>query len=586
MNLKVLVHKMKRRYAIIFLIFAVNISIYGDRILLNNGQFIKGRIREKTDLRVTIENPTGSFSLYLKDVKKIEEDSPVRNSLIDAGIFLAKKDAQNALDAYQKALSQGLDFSQFTQHFLNQFSKWEACFEEESDYQKDVIGKNIIRIMEDAGMDSSTDFLTTDTLEFYFAGAKVLAKTGHGQKAMEIFSSLPNRFYEAFPEKRILAVKFLKSETVKRMNQGEFDEAILALENLQNLDRGEERKSRILVFLRWGARLRDQRQWKDAALIYSIRIAPLSREIAANRLNYLLEIMEREATNESDYMEIIQLSREYSSLISELPESAPEAKKLEKLYHKAGEVALDNDHTTQALSLFREGFLASNKKNMALFDLYQYTQTLTTLAPDDFIGHYELGGFCRKKGLFDKAERRFRYSFSDSRLKPSAEREIDLMKKHRHVDTLKNAVQFYDAKDYTRALDILQPLFNDKPTTDVLKELVRLDELCRGQLENESNKRPIRALIQYQQAERLFLLEEYDDALDRINYLLETYPDTPIAPKARDLMITVLRRRELARLENPDKTDRARGNFTKVSIKDRSRINEEINKLVESLNDE
>lgn len=577
---------MKRQYAVILIIFAINLSIYGDRILLNNGQSIKGRIREKAEMRVTIENPTGSISLHITDIKKIEEDSRVRNSLIDVEIALAKKDAQAAIDAYRNALSGGLDFAQFTQHFLNQFSKWETCFEEVSDYQKDLIGKKIIQIMEDSGMGSSPDSLTTDTLEFHFAGAKVLTKTGHGQKAMEILSTLPDRFYEAFPEKRIFAVKFLKSETIKRMNQGDFNEAISALENLQNLDQGEERKSRILVFLRWGARLRDQGQWKDASLIYSTRIAPLSREIAANRLYYLLEKMEREAGDESDYMEIIQLTREFSSFLPESAEAAPESKKLEELYHTAGEVALDNDHTTQALSLFREGFLASNKKNMTLFDLYQYAQTLTSLKPDDFIGHYELAVFCRKKGLLDKARRHFRISFSDPRLKSSAEREIDLMKKRSHIDTLKNAVRFYDAKDYTEALDILQPLFNDKPTTDVLKEIVRLDELCRGQLVNESNQRPVRALIQYQQAERLFLLEQYDEALERINYLLQTYPDTSIAPKARDLMITVLRRRELARLEKPGKAEPSRDDFTRLNIKDQSRINAEIRKLVESLNDE
>ncbi|MBN1902595.1 hypothetical protein JW926_14820 [Candidatus Sumerlaeota bacterium] len=576
---------MKKPYVIVLLILGIPLFIHADRILLRNGQTIKGRIREKTDQRIMIENPTGAFSLHLEDVKKIEEDAPSRNSLYDAEIALAKKNAPSALESYRNALSEGLDFTHFTQHFLNQFPQWEALFEEQTGYQKDRIGLDILQIMEIASMGAAVDSATTDTLEFYFASAKVLAQTTHTQKAMEIFAMLPNRFYAAFPEKRTFAVKFLKSQAALKMNHGDFNEALLALENLETLDYREGKKSRILVFLRWGAQLRDQKQWRDAALIYSQKVAPLSGEIASNRIVYLLELMEREAKIAADYVDIIKLTGEFSPFLPDSARGDSETKRLEELYIKAGEIALGDNATTQASSLFREGFIASKRKNARLFDLYQYAQTLLRLEPDDFAGHYELAVSCRKKGFLEKAHSHFRISFLDPRLKEAAEREIELMRKRSHLDALQKAVKFYDAQDFTKALDTLQPLFHDNPSTDVLKEVVRLDEICRTQLENESNKRPIRALIQYQQAERLFLLEEYDNALDRINYILETYPDTPIAPRARDLMITVLRRREMARLEKLDETGVEPRAFPNMR-KNQSPINEEINKLVDSLNDE
>jgi len=572
---------MWKKWAIILFFSLVLSPAHGDKVILKNGSAIKGRILEQTENRLSIRTPSGTFSLMLKDIKSVHKDSPYENHLLDARLKLAQKEIGSALASYLEALELGLPFPRFTEHFLKYQESMNEAFSDASDYKKDRCGEILLKLSENFSGDLSLDKATTDTLEFLYVSAGFLAQTAQKQKAMDIYASLPLPFYRAFPLKRASTINFLKKETQRQTSLGNFDQAMETLEKLQNLDTTAGRTSKTLVYLRWAARLREQEQYSEAALIYSNKIAPLSREIAENRLNHLFDIMGNKAISTNEILEVSSLVKKHARILK------PEQKnqRLARLFRSLGELLLEDENTTDALKYFREGFISSNRKDMTLLALYDYSKTLARLSPPRYLEHFQLGIFCREKGLKKFAIQHFHSASKEPRLKSSAQKQLLLIKTGEQIETLKQSLELYDNSEYTKALDMLQPLLSDAATSDVLGEASRLDQLCRGQLVLESNKRPLKALIAYQQAERHFLLEDYDQALVKLELILEAFPDTPIAPKARNLLILALRKSDLARLEKPgasypDKT-KGRKAFPKPG-----RLQSQINTLLDSLNNE
>lgn len=573
---------MCKRNAFLFLFVLTVCALHADKVTLQNGRTIRGKILEQTVNRLTIQTIPGTFSLNLSGIKHIEKESEEENLLLNVELSLAKNDLGTALAAYQEAISGELSFSRLTEHFLENRPSLLSALNKTPEYQRERIGKILVSLIPPDPGTYSSESSTTDTLEFCFSLSGFLKETGETDRAAVILASLPQRFYDAFPKAKRDAVNFFKAETVRLAAEGNFDSAVTSLESLQNLDVATSRNSRILVYLRWGSRLRDQKQWADAAEIYARKLFFFSPEIVSNRLIYLFDKMESEAKMGSDYLTLIELIKKYAGF---LPEEHLNTK-LSHLYTLAGTLLLNDSKTTEAQNCFHSAFIASGKKDLSLLALSEYSSRLQGLKPYDYLGHYQLGLFCRKKGLQQKALEHFSIASRNPSIESQAQSELRMIRIHQCLDTINKAMGLYDKGEFTRALDMLQPVLNDAVTSEVLKEASQLGTLCRKQLEVESNKRPIMAVIYYQQAERHFLLEEYDNALVMLDYIIETYSDAPVIQKARNLMIMAMRRRELAQLEHGDRDTTRQKVVPQNAPVDRSSLNEQINKLLESLNDE
>ena len=573
---------MCKKNAFLFLFVLTVCSLRADKVTLQNGRTIRGKILEQTESRLTIQTIPGTFSLNLSDIKHIEKESEEENLLLNVELSLAKNDLATALAAYQEAVSRGLSFSRLTEHFLENRPSLTNALNKMPEFQKERIGKILTTLIpQDQGIYSS-ESSTTDTLEFCFSLSGFLKEAGETDRAGAILASLPQRFYDAFPDAKRDAVNFFKAETARLAAEGHFDSAVTSLERLQNLDVATSRNSRILVYLRWGSRLRDQKQWADAAEVYARKLSFFSPEIASNRLIYLFDKMESLAKAESDYMALIDLIKKYAGF---LPEEHLNTK-LIHLYTLAGTLLLDDSRTTEAQNCFHNAYIASRKKDPSLFALSEYASRLQGLKPYDYLGHYQLGLFCRKNGLTEKALEHFAVASLNPSLESGAQTELRMIRLQKCLETINKAMGLYDKGEFTQALDMLQPVLNDAVTSEVLKEASRLSTLCTKQLEIESNKRPIMAVIYFQQAERHFLLEEYDKALVMLDYIIQTYPDAPVIQKARNLMILAMRRRELAQLENVNRDLTRQKVVPKNAPVDRSSLDEQLSKLLDSLNDD
>nr|HQH13536.1 hypothetical protein [Candidatus Sumerlaeota bacterium] len=134
-------------------------------------------------------------------------------------------------------------------------------------------------------------------------------------------------------------------------------------------------------------------------------------------------------------------------------------------------------------------------------------------------------------------------------------------------------------------LDLLQPLLNDTTTTHGLEEAARLASLCRQKMQAEGEKRPAKAIVLFQQAERFFIFEDYERALEKLEIILRSYPDVPVARQSKELMQRVKQRRDLARLEGKEPLSTGKVVKPEYTPLDAGELKSQINNLLDSLNE-
>jgi len=549
---------------------------HGDRIILKNKRTITGRITEKGNSRITIQSRSEALTFHKDDILEIVQETPAENFLLDAESKTLMGNLAGAFDSYVESLSAGLPYNHLEEHILSHGQQILGVFQTLDGVSKERMGAPMAKILPQRGQSYLSDSATSQSLDFGYFIAQLFAETGETARAREILSSLPRRMFDNDPVKRAFALKVLRSEILRLADSGDFNSALAILENIQRLDENLGRSSRILIYMKWAAHLRDQHQWKEAADIYAIQLKPLSTEIAANRFSFLVDKLQGSAKNVGDYAKGIEILEKYGILLS--PDET--RRHLVEFSTAAGKLALDDNDTTTARAFFNRAFLTTGQKYPELLNLCAYKERALALKNNDFLGHYHLGTFCRKSGLMKEAEMHFRNAAKAPELRDSALSEIRMMHAHERIKKINEAMKLYDRSEYIAALDTLQPLLNDTSTTEGVAEANRLAELCRMRLRAESEQRPMKALVYFQQAERHYLLEENDAAILKLEVILENYQDTPIAEKARELMLAAIKKRNLAQLE---KTTRGTNFPSPPSVKSAPSNTNDLNSQIKEL---
>ena len=104
-------------------------------------------------------------------------------------------------------------------------------------------------------------------------------------------------------------------------------------------------------------------------------------------------------------------------------------------------------------------------------------------------------------------------------------------------------------------------------------------------MQAEGEKRPVRALVLFQQAERLYILEDYEAALEKLEIILRTYPDVPVAKQSKELLQRAKQRRDLARLEGRRPVSAGKVIQPKYTPLDAGELKSQINNLLDSLSE-
>ncbi|HRR30411.1 MAG TPA: hypothetical protein P5557_03800 [Candidatus Sumerlaeia bacterium] len=570
---------MKRKIFCI-LLFLTPLLLTADQIVLKNGGVINGRIVVKTEEKITIRSASGELTISINNIRQWRMETSAENFLWDADARLAFGDLDGALAALAQSLADGLSYPDLIQFIMPRIESIEKIFAEKKD-NKNKYGAQILSLFPADGIAYFKDNPTSASMEFAYYIARMLAQSDQPQSAARLYMSLSHDWYEKNKLNQTAAVNFLKNEILRLAMSGDYDGAVEILEYLQEVDHELGRSSKILLYLKWAARLREQGQWEEAADIYQTKIQDISRELAANRLSFLLDYITGAAKKDSDCERGIKLLQKYGNLLP--PDE--KSKQFAELSIAAGKIALDDKRTTAARALFQSAFEERGAIDERLLLLCDYKERATQLKPDDYLGHYRLGLFCRKSNLECEARHHFNLALASSELKEEAMNELALLTSKERLKSMADAIKLFDMNEWAACLDLLQPLLNDTTTTQGLEEAARLASLCRQKMQAEGEKRPAKAIVLFQQAERFFIFEDYERALEKLEIILRSYPDVPVARQSKELMQRVKQRRDLARLEGKEPLSTGKVVKPEYTPLDAGELKSQINNLLDSLNE-
>lgn len=359
------------------------------------------------------------------------------------------------------------------------------------------------------------------------------------------------------PDHQLFVRRFWTAEIRRQQAHGDYGRALQAVEHLQRLDPQTAHSQRALWVMARIGDLHEKQDILDALVLVIDELHPLLPEIALHRLDRLLQELPGWACSASAPRDRFGSAREFleTRLANVFPLQAGTA--LDALLLAQADRLLEEGNTSATLLLL--GGLDQEQTNEALRDrviMAEYRNRLAMLPAGDLLGRYRLGEWALEHERPTWALALFQECARNESLRPLAEGRIQLLATQLDSEALQRAMDRFQQGRYFDALEALDPILkrDDKlPASSLEEEARRLAEMIRKRLQVESEKRPYRAEVIYQQAERAFFSGNDAAAIQALAEVLRDYSETPAARRAEALLPRVMRAVELAHLEGRGK---------------------------------
>ena len=419
---------------------------------------------------------------------------------------------------------------------------------------------------------------TTITDDTRFMLAQIFHQADDTETALREIQKLGADWIRADESRVQWTSAILRAEIRRASRNAEFDVALDKASLLEELT-GAGRDGQLpVVLLAQASRARMEGNYTEALAILSYNLAPLSGEIARNRLQLVLRDLEGSAKANGDFAGAREALK---AAEARFPIEVNSTRM--RLYAVEAEYLLNRDQPREAFLLLDAIPEAERSEELSAMHLRaDYEQRYAALNPQEPLELMELGRWCAKVGLIDEGIAIFRRITDNPTLQELAIRQLQVIENQRDLRDLEIALDLYDKGFMREAAEITGRMLADGAATrPSAEETKRLDRVARRDMDSESRRRPYLAEVSYQQAERAYYTDEYDRALDIIDMILKQYGDTPAAERAKGLLPSVLEALELAHIEGRRPTLPALGlEISAARVQSATRLREEIDALL------
>lgn len=446
------------------------------------------------------------------------------------------------------------------------------------------------RLMQSAGSLSGIDSVdfrfalrecagsTAITDETRFMLAQIFHQADDTETALREIQKLGPDWIRADVSRMEWTSAILRAEIRRASRNAEFDVALDKASLLEELTGAGRDDQLPVVLLAQASRARMNRNYAEALTILSRDLAPLSGEIARNRIQLVLRDLEGAAKASGDFASAREA---LAAAEARFPIEVNTTRM--RLFAAEGEYMLNRGEPRAAFLLLDAIPEEERSDELSAMRLRaDYEQRYAKLNPQEPLELMELGRWCAQKGLIDEGIAIFRRITDNPTLQELAIRQLQVIENQRDLRDLEIALDLYDKGFMREAAEITGRMLADGAATrPSAEETKRLDRVARRDMESESRRRPYLAEVSYQQAERAFYTEEYDRALDVIDMILKQYGDTPAAERAKGLLPSVLEAVELAHIEGRRASLPTLGlEISAARVQSATRLRDEIDQLL------
>ena len=522
--------------ALLFLLLAAFVA-FGDQITLSNGHTLRGVIVREIDDKLQVETLAGVVTIQKDRIVDIVKESGQKNELLRAAFLLHDRRWDSAFSRYLQVID---DNSTSASEVAATLLQYNTQILDAIPAMRNTQLNQLISLVQ------TISALTPYNRDFCFFGGRVLFESGECSRAFDMLTTIPAAYYKENEECREFMKRLLKVTIDDLLKREKFEEALKRIEDVTCLDESIGQSFQTLLFLHWGANKREQGEYREALNIYATKMLPLSHAIAINRIAFTIDEMVSRAGAADDYLEYVRLLEDYGKAYAPNRYDA----QMPRLLMQYGSKLMDEKRFNEAKKVFQRYYsFHPSDVETRMISIAEYREKLERIPDNDFEAHYELGKFCVAHNLLDEAIKEFNIAAESDLFRKNATLQAQLLREKQEMTMFRQAMNLHAQSQFGEALDLIQQLRQRFPSGKLKSDIEKLARLCDDGLKDEVWRRPYQAEVYYQQAERMYYLNDFSGALNKIDSLLLLYPDTPAAEKAQELHARISRMANLARLE-------------------------------------
>ncbi len=266
----------KLRSYIILIIFllVVNLSIYSDRIILQNDNVVKGEILSESEELVKVKTSGGIIDINAEEIKEIQRENLFSEFIKLKEIDYGAGDFEEILDEINRNAKGKKDLEQAKESLLGKSEfVYKNIAKNSNRYNPDVLETSLSKFVEEEKDD-----------RFTFLIFQIFNILRDRPKAIQYCMQISPGFYELHPYERKEVLTFLSDMIQSLSQKDEIKESFEIINYISKIDSEVADSLKIIIYLRLAYIEFQNGFFENAIQIYIKDLMPISKEIALSKI--------------------------------------------------------------------------------------------------------------------------------------------------------------------------------------------------------------------------------------------------------------------------------------------------------------
>jgi tetratricopeptide (TPR) repeat protein len=529
--------------AVTAMLLSLSPFAFADRIQLTDGRVIEGSIVKRTQdpgapELVHIELSQGIIALPAEQVATVSEATPRERALLEARDKLRVDRPVEAVAAMDRYVQLGGMPDGLAPLLIDNGSAIALSVDAMDAPHRDAL-RRALDALDRGELGASPDL----------AHARLWLRLALGDtpQAGALMDRLVPLYYDGRVDQRRALAGWLNGRIDACADKGDNAEGERLLDALGRVDPALAVGRRVQFYMQWARRERDAGRFEEALILYRDRLMPAAPRIAAEFIRRTLEEADRSLGERSG--RVVELYERYG--LPAVREAASE--RLVQIHRNDGWRALRRGDYDDARTSFEKAnavIPACADKDLLQLEFHRRRAAIDDA---DLLARYELGVWCNNRQLDEEALAEFRAAVDSRIVGDNARTYIDQVMNRRAERELAHIMDLYDQRRFREVLDGVFKFQRETYAEGYQQQARRINDLTMKALQISLAERPQQAEALYQQAERAFYQDRYQEADEKLRTIGDHYRDTLVYPQARNLHARVSEKMALSRLEQGDK---------------------------------
>lgn len=509
--------------------------LLADLVEFTNGRKAEGTVIRETKDEIVIKSNGIEMTFMRSTVKRIVRSESWENTLLQATSLIDSDPAQ-AITQLRRAIDEEAPPAEINTFLSEEQHKISSAISRLKAAEKAELSFQFRQL-------TGSDVLTSTTL---FQVSQHFYELEDPDSSAETLTKMPLESLKESSIMRNFSLMLMRTLVDRRLNRGQFDEALQWLETMRRLRTQESEANLPIAHLTSAAKAREMNKFHDAFEVLIEGLQENYPAVARHRIQHTTEAMLDWAEKTGDYGDArsaLELIADYYPLIYENARN--------QLLRAHTSQMLDNGEYSRVIEEIE--VIPEPERSASLRRIFNeavHEQRMKTLDESDPLSLFEHGRWLVENGMPEQANRIFQETRRNANLREVSDLQIANLRKERDTILLERAQESYELGLQGETIQLTNQILNNPNLGSQLEAEARaLLKLAEESLARDREAVPYRAEVIFQNAERAFFADRLTEAINLLDVVINNFGETPAAGRAKALRPDVLDSIRIARLE-------------------------------------